>query len=263
MINQYTLSAEGINKHLKTEFIGKKLYFFDTVSSTFDACEKLDVCHGAVVCAKTQTSGCGRMGRQWQSDMGGIYFSLIIKPDTKAEDLQLYTTICALGVQRGIAKFVPCCIKWPNDIVSKKGKKLCGILTKIKFSSCECDYINVGIGINANNSAFAPELKYASSLGAYTGGRVDENAVLCEVLCEIEKCLKEKDMGKIADEYAKVCITLGSKVRAIYASGEETQGVCIAIENDGSITIQKDDMSLVNVNSGEVSVRGIYGDEYV
>jgi len=256
------ISFDNIQNNLSTTMLGRDLYVLDEVTSTFDACEKIGVCHGTVVCAKRQTDGTGRLGRSWESNEGGIYFSLILEPSRYGFDIQLYTLICALGVQRAISEHTACMIKWPNDIVSPDGRKLCGILTKIKLFDSKAGFINVGIGINANNKSFSDDLKYAGSLCHFPAREVDENRLLCSVLSEIEKvlCLSPDSLVK---EFAEVCVTVGSRVKIVPAEGEKYAGNAKGISKDGSLMVEKDDGSLVCVNSGEVSVRGIYGENYV
>ncbi|MBQ4527545.1 MAG: biotin--[Clostridia bacterium] len=255
------LSENGIESALKTEYIGRDLHFFERVTSTFDASKECEPHHGSVICAREQTDGRGRLGRSWQSRSGGIYVSLMLDPAKTKQSLQLMTLVCALGIQRALSRYLPCFIKWPNDIVSKDGKKLCGILTKIDFIDGKSGYINVGIGINANTEGFSQELKYAASVKQLIGEEVDENEVLCTVFLEIERCLKYDD-SKILDEFSAACLTLGAHVKAIYTDGKTFEGICRTIGSDGSLVIEKDDGTTVRVCSGEVSVRGIY-DGYV
>ena len=93
---------------------------------------------------------------------------------------------------------------------------------------------------------------------------IDENLVLCRVLEEIEKCVLSGNIPEIMKEYKEKCITLGKRVRVLYANRVESiTGLCINIEDDGSLTVKTDEGKLINVNSGEVSVRGIYGENYV
>ncbi len=257
------ISAGKIADNLATDFIGKKFYYFDKVTSTFDEADKLIPEDGTVVCAKTQTNGRGRLGRSWQSDTGGIYFSLILKNRFSKEKLQLMTAVCALGVWKALLEYTECKIKWPNDIISENGMKLCGILTKLRTQNGYSEYINAGIGINANTTEFPPELRYASSLKLICGHEIDENDVLCKVLEFTEKYLAMKE-AELIEEYERACVTLGNRVRVIYADGEnEFSGICKSMNPDGSLNIQKDDGSLLTVNSGEVSVRGVYGENYV
>ena len=259
----HSLTKEGIIAHLTTDTLGHDLHFFESVTSTFDEADKLCVSHGTLICAKRQTNGRGRLGRQWLSQSGGIYFSLIIRPRKEVNSLQVYTAICALGVQRAIASLVPCFIKWPNDIVSSHGKKLCGILCKAKFASDDCEYINVGIGINANNCFQKSELLYASSVSECALCPIDENALIADVLYQIEKCINSDDTDALMQEFAKVCITIGSDITVIHPDGTSFRGRCTSLGTDGAIVVEKNDGTTIEVNSGEVSVRGIYGEDYV
>lgn len=259
-----SLNPEAVKSLLNTEYIGKKFYFFESTTSTFDEADALPKDNGAVICARTQTSGRGRLGRQWQSQNGGIYFSVILKPDMDMDKVSVMTSLCAVGIQRAIERIMPCKIKWPNDIVSNDGKKLCGILTKIQSDADGEWCINVGIGINANTKSFDDELVYASSLGIITGNVIDENRLLCSCLEEIEKAVDIECINDTMADYKEKSITLGKRVRIIYTQGgKEVIGLCTDIADDGTLIVKKDDGEFINVNSGEVSVRGIYGERYV
>ncbi len=259
-----SLNPKTIKSLLKTEYIGQSFCFFESTTSTFDEAEKLPKIHGTVICARHQTNGRGRLGRSWQSNGGGIYFSIILKPEIPLDKVQILTSLCAVGIHRAISRLTPCKIKWPNDIVSPEGKKLCGILTKICTDENGEWYINVGIGINANITDFKSELLYASSIKLIEDCEVDENKLLCHCLEEIEKTTDVRYQDKIIEEYKNASITLGSMVRVIYHSENcEETGLCTDILNDGSLIIKRNDGVYINVNSGEVSVRGIYGEEYV
>lgn len=259
-----TINKKDIINGLQTEYIGRDFYFFEKTTSTFDEADRISKKNGTVICAKVQTNGRGRLGRNWESGNGGIYFSVILKPQMSTDKLGLLTSLCATAVQRAILEYVPCSIKWPNDIVSENGKKLCGILTKLQSADEKTEYINVGIGINANTDCFDEELKYASSIKLLTGKEADENKLLCKCLLEIENIIGKENTNNVMEEYKKKCITLGKRVRLLYAGGDSVQkGLCLDVNPDGTLVVKKDDGTLVTVNSGEVSVRGIYGEEYV
>jgi len=83
-------------------------------------------------------------------------------------------------------------------------------------------------------------------------------------LYEIERCCDIKNLDYFMEEYKKQSITLNSYVRVIYSHQNKSDtGKCIDIKSDGSLVILKYDGKTINVNSGEVSVRGIYGEKYV
>lgn len=259
-----SLSENSIMSMLKTEYIGRDFHLLEKTSSTFDAANEIKLQNGTVICAKKQTNGRGRLGRSWESAEGGIYFSVILIPDISFDKVQIMTALCAVGIRRALSSFLPCKIKWPNDIVSDDGKKICGILTKLQYDGENKAIINVGIGINANTKKFDEELKYASSISLITGKDVNENFVLCKVLEEIERCCNFDNIHKTVSEYRNECVTLGKRVKVLYARGEKSiTGLCKEIKGDGSLTIETDDGENITVNSGEVSVRGIYGENYV
>lgn len=259
-----SLNEKSIKEKLDTVYIGIDFHFFEETTSTFDEAKKIDIKNGTVICARKQTNGRGRLGRSWQSENGGVYFSLILEPKMELSRIHIMTAVCAVGIQRAINHFVPCSIKWPNDIVSENKKKLCGILTKLEYSGEDKSYINVGIGINANTKIFDKELKYASSIALTKGEDIDENELLCYCLKEIENVCINENHQSVMDEYKKKCLTLGKRVRILYADKDKSEtGECVDIADDGTLIIKKDDETLMNVNSGEVSVRGIYGEDYV
>lgn len=262
--NENTLCENIIRNILKTEYIGRDFYLLEKTSSTFDAANEIPIKNGTVICAKKQTNGRGRLGRSWESEEGGIYFSLILIPDIKLDEVQIMTALCAVGIRKALSSFLPCKIKWPNDIVSDDGKKICGILTKLQHDGKGKAIINVGIGINANTKKFDEELKYASSISLITGKDVNENLVLCRVLEETERSCNLENAPETMAQYKQECITLGKRVRVLYAGSEKNiTGLCREINDDGSLNIKTDDGEIITVSSGEVSVRGIYGENYV
>ena len=72
-----TLQENLVRNMLKTQYIGKDFHFFEETTSTFDMAEKIAIKNGSVICARRQTNGRGRLGRSWESQNGGIYFSFI------------------------------------------------------------------------------------------------------------------------------------------------------------------------------------------
>ena len=99
-----------------------KVYHFPKVNSTFDKAKKLEI--NSVVIADIQLKGKGRFKRNWSSQKGGIYLSIVL------ENLnpQYLTFIAAISAQKAIKDIynLNTIIKWPNDLLYKK-KKLCGI----------------------------------------------------------------------------------------------------------------------------------------
>ena len=233
-----------------------KIYTFDCVTSTFDKISEFQPEHMLTVVAKRQTSGCGRRGRTWQSDEGGLYFCTLLDAKYFDADIGFSTIVCAVAVAKAISKFSDCNIKWPNDIVIN-GKKVCGILAKLASSKGKIDFICAGIGVNTNITQFDKSLTNASSILLETGSKCDDNELLNNILNQIEQSI-QKDKKQIIKEYKEMCITLGKEVIVHHADESNYTGVCTDITENGELIVECKDKTLC-VNSGEVSVRGLYG----
>ena len=86
---------------------------------------------GLIVVAKSQSSGRGRKDRPWLSPIGGLYFSIILKPRLGNENTPLLGLLAACAVSRGLTtlgvKNVG--LKWPNDVLIGQSK-ISGILSE-------------------------------------------------------------------------------------------------------------------------------------
>src|SRR4030042_5144435 len=72
-----------VTQGLNTQVLGKKVYYFDGLSSTMDAAIESGLAgapEGAVILAEQQTKGRGRLGRHWLSPKNKrIFFFFILK----------------------------------------------------------------------------------------------------------------------------------------------------------------------------------------
>ncbi len=244
------------------------LHWYDTIDSTNTLGKKLaqqGAPHGTVLIAGSQTGGRGRMGRSFHSPEGcGIYYSVILRPRCKAEDLMHLT--CAVGVAvcdaiENVTGMRPG-VKWINDIVVNK-KKLGGILTELSVApSGSVNYAVVGIGINCSHKEtdFPPELQsVATSL--VLEGKSAPKAQLCAALTEAlwrmaDTLLPQKQL--IMNRYRTDCVTTGQQV-VVLRGDERRYGTAMSVLDDGSLLVAFPDGSEEAVSSGEVSVRGMYG----
>ena len=154
----------------------------------------------------------------------------------------------------------------PNDIVIN-GKKVVGILTEM---SAQIDYVNhvvIGTGINVHQSSFPEELaQKATSIDIENeklgGAKVSRAQLLEEILEQFEiyyeKYIKTQDLSGLMEEYNQELVNKNRKVRVLDPLGE-FEGQALGINAHGSLLVEKDSGETVEISSGEVSVRGIYG----
>ena len=102
----------------------------------------------AVVIAKRQTGGRGRMGRSFASPEGGLYLSYLTDRLAPGASVLALTPAAALAVRRAIIRTfgLSCAIKYPNDLILQD-RKVCGILCEsVAMEGRFC--VGVGVGIN-------------------------------------------------------------------------------------------------------------------
>ena len=213
--------------------------------------------HGAAVVAFEQSAGRGRSGRSFLSPEGGLYLSMLLRPETEPERLPSLTPAAALAVCRAVDGLsgLRCAIKWPNDVLLG-GKKICGILVESVLGG-ETPCVIVGVGVNANTAAFPKELEeIAGSVAAVTGRALDLHALAAALLGELDAAcaawLADERAG--LEEYRGRCLTLG---REVLVDGR--RGVARAVGDDYSLLVEWPDGSVESLRCGEVSVRGLYG----
>ena len=86
-------------------------------------------------------------------------------------------------------------------------------------------------------------------------------ALLREILAEFEKLYDKyfiRGEDGMLEEYKPYCISLGRKVSTI-RNGKPVTGIAEDITPSGELLVQCEDGSSLAVNSGEVTVQGIYG----
>ena len=235
------LDAGRIKKDLATRWLGRDLLILEEASST-NAVALSSVGQrqsGSIILAETQKEGRGRLSRNWASPPGGIWMSLVLKPDiplsrvyriNMAASVSICRTISRLGLEAGI--------KWPNDILIQE-KKVCGILTELGAQMDRLDYVVVGMGLNANNDTAAfPSQWRSTSLAAELGRGIDRCALIAAILNEMEKAIDNMESQEIYEEWRSRSLSLGKRVRISSAEGDLT-GQVVDLDGDGALILQQ------------------------
>ena len=151
-------------------------------------------------------------------------------------------------------------IKWPNDIIVGK-KKLVGILTEMSAEFDMVDYTVTGIGINVGQTVFPSEISHkATSILLETGRHIDQNKFIAAVLNYLEQELIINHYslgGQAVADYQKLCATIGRQVT--FSRGKRNIcGMAVSVNNSGELDVMLSNGTIATVNSGEVTVQGIY-----
>lgn len=245
--------------------IGTKIVILPETDSTNEEIKRraaMGEKSGLVVAAETQTRGKGRLGRTWSSQSGGLFFSFLLRTELPPSDVTGITLAAGYAVCLGIREFagINAKIKWPNDIIIGN-KKICGILTEMTAQPDQTEYIICGIGINVNIRDFPEEIRSkCSSLLIETGRQTDRSKLLGYVIEKLDKVLSSFMLSLSVDDmvsFRELCATLGRKI-TFTRGKEKIEATAVDIGSDGEL-IARDDMGKeYAINSGEVTVQGIY-----
>jgi BirA family biotin operon repressor/biotin-[acetyl-CoA-carboxylase] ligase len=225
--------------------IGRHIIRLEEATSTNDVAKryaKSGEAEGLVIVAKRQTEGRGRLGRQWASPEGGLYLSVLLKPDLDPKELTNLTVYSAVPVAKAIENItgLKTVLKWPND-VQIEGRKVAGLLVEGTGQQGKIAYVVLGIGINVNSKTKELGVEGATSLSDEAGQRIDTERLLDELLLMLrryyERFLK-KDYPD--DEYVERSSVLGHQIEAVV--GRETfRGKALYLAPDGSLVIKSDE----------------------
>ena len=246
------------------------LHWYDCVGSTNTLAKELaaqGAPHGTVLVAGAQSQGRGRMGRSFLSPPDtGVYLSVLLRPDCPPQALMHLTCAAAVAAAQAVEAVtgVSPKIKWINDLVMGN-RKVAGILTELSMcpGTGKIDYAVIGIGINCRQkpSDFPPELaEIAGSLSMATGRDAAPAAVAAALVESLYRMDQQLLTGKreIMARYRELCLTLGREV-SLLRSGEVRHGRVLDMDDDGALLVQLADGHTEWINSGEASVRGLYG----
>ena len=151
-------AAAETESHLLDDY---HLLSYDVLDSTNEEAKRLaggGASHGAVIWAKSQTDGKGRMGRRWESLEGNLFVSILLSPDCDLTECSQLSFVASIAAAETLKPIVPgeadirC--KWPNDVLLS-GKKLGGILlesfTTMDEEGKDRQWVVVGVGVNIDS----------------------------------------------------------------------------------------------------------------
>ena len=262
LMNGDYISKSDIEAHLndKNSFSITVLKEVDSTNTYLKNAAEKGEKDGSVIIAETQTAGRGRIGRNFYSDKGGLYMSILIRPDMPTERSLFITTGTAVAVSKAIEKTSgkSVGIKWVNDIFIG-GKKVCGILTEgaSNFETGQLQYAVVGIGINVTEpkEKFNPEIAdIATAIYDKNEPYGIKNRLAAEILNQFSEIIKAPDNKAVIDEYRARSIIIGKEVNII-ENGEVKSATVIDIDDTAAIILKTDDGKIIKKTSGEISIK--------
>ena len=237
---------------------GFNVLYYPEVSSTMDTAKDLarkNCPDFTVVVAGRQTKGRGRLKRRWLSDDGGLYFTMVLRPDIPVLLSSRVNFLASLTLARVLREMlqIDAAVKWPNDILVD-GRKISGMLSELEAETDRVLFISIGMGINVNNDPSVAE-PGASSLKKITGREISKKMLLARFLVEFEKRLRKAEFENVISEWKKYTVTLNRRVK-IVTHKEVSEGLAVDVEEDGALVLELADGTRKKIVYGDCFHQG-------
>jgi BirA family biotin operon repressor/biotin-[acetyl-CoA-carboxylase] ligase len=211
------------------------------------------------IVARQQSAGRGRRGRDWESETGNLFATLLTLTARSPAEAAQVTFVAALAVVDLFDAFAlpgRVSIKWPNDVMLA-GEKASGILIESGVHATGALWLAVGIGVNL---AHAPEgtERPATSLAdhlrsdiAYPPAIDAAATVLAEAFAVWQARWESLGFQPILDAWTTRANGLDGP--CVARLGHETvTGVADGVEADGALRLRTADGQLRLISAGDV-----------
>jgi BirA family biotin operon repressor/biotin-[acetyl-CoA-carboxylase] ligase len=258
------ISVEKLQEGLRTKRLGKRILFTHEVDSTNEWAKelaKLDTEEGTVAIAETQTAGHGRLGRDWFSPKGGLWFSVVLRPKLRASETVGLVFAAGLAAAEALhEKYdLPAETMWPNDVLVH-GRKICGILCEMNTTGETVNFGIVGVGINVNFDVRKvlprPLQDVATSVQNELGKKVPLEELLRLMLEKLEiiyDLYVKEGLASVLEKWKKHASFIGHTVHVAYED-ERLLGVALDVDSEGALVLRLEDGTLRRFLSGNVSL---------
>lgn len=210
------------------------------------------------VTANRQLQGRGRRGRQWVSEAGNLYASLLLVNPAPVSAIASLPLVAAVAVHRAIERVLPSetsgalTIKWPNDILLD-GAKCCGILLESEILADGRRAVVIGCGINVGHAP-SPGLYPTVALNQ-AGAGTDPQVLFAHLFQTMAEELGHWSGGEglnltIAAWLARAQ-GVGQTITVRLADRALTGRFC-GLDQGGRLLLKQDDAATVTISAGDV-----------
>ncbi len=238
-----------------------EIVWHDSVGSTNDeARARVDggELQPAWIAAAEQTSGKGRLGRNWVSRPGNLYASLAWPSDVEPKRLASLSLVAGLAVRDAVIETgvtTPVQLKWPNDVLVG-GRKVSGIL--IETMTKPGGHIAI-IGCGINLMHHPDDTRWPATDLSACGIAAKPRETLEMLRGAMDVRLRQwadgAGLAAIHDDWMRAALGRGARISV--AGGK--QGVFTGLSDAGALQLTLDDGSLWTHHAGDVEWLGQHG----
>ena len=222
---------------------------------------------GQAFLAIEQTAGRGRYGRHWDSQKGGMYLSVLLRPSVPVDQWFALSFAASLAVLEAVrsqlathlssAEMPQTGLKWPNDVIVAGGK-ISGILLEVEGKA-----LIVGSGVNIgpvgqvgsqNIAPIALADIWPDGAGDlpqpydFATAYLDRLAFWYDRFCQ-------SGFGSIRDAWLENALFLGQHV-TVQCDAKVLSGVFHDLGMDGTMLLLDDSGQTRHITTGDVKLLG-------
>ena len=217
-----------------------RIHYVERTASTMDIARDMarkGAPEFSVVVAGIQEKGRGRLKRAWQSPEGGLYFTMVVRPDLPPMLSPRVNFAASLVLAQVIQRVcdIEVRVKWPNDLLAGE-KKIAGMLSEMEAEGDLVSFINIGIGINVNNAPPA-DVGQAASLCQLTGKAHSRIEILSRFLERFEARMAAGSLENIMTEWKEQSATIGKNV-IIETTRGTSRGKAVDVDKNGALILE-------------------------
>lgn len=213
---------------------------------------------GLWIVADRQNAGKGSRGREWVSQQGNLFASLLMRDPAPAINLPQLTFVAALAVRQAMANMAVAqglvrtiTLKWPNDILVQGGKAS-GILLESRNGDTGC-LVVVGVGVNC--VSHPQDTMHRATDLASEGIVAQPVALLGEIAACMADWLAAWDAGNgfaaVRNAWLAQATGVGQRIH-VRLPDRELSGSFAELANDGNLIMLLDDGSRVRISTADI-----------
>lgn len=231
---------------------GVKTYWFKKIDSTNSEAKRLINSNKytlpTLIGSERQLSGYGKLNRRFISEIGGLYFSLIIRvPNLTYKNQGLLTTGVAWQLHLAIKNClgINTKVKWVNDLIFNK-KKVAGIL----IENLHDQIVIIGIGCNLFQEFLEKDIKTAGNLLKQEPNLILLSQLVVEIVNRLINFTNHFCHYNFLDDYKRNMVFLNETVK-LKIGKKIIQGKIINLTPYANLVF-KTDNGILLINSGEI-----------
>lgn len=211
---------------------------------------------GTVIQALSQTKGRGRHGRVWESPLGNLYMSVLLRPECDAAKAGQLSFVVAVAVSAAIDMVLAPghvkTLKWPNDILID-GLKCAGILLESELKadgSVAAIIVGVGVDIHGAPEGAIGLQKVTNEITVPVNKFRD---MLLEKLGHYYRLWQQDGFAPIRKLWLAQAQNLGKEI-TVTLGEKKMIGIFQDLDASGALKLAQNDGKVLDITSGDVYI---------